>query len=122
MIHRVCYLICIRFSIFDSNVIDHIFTEQLQMLIDTNAPMFQSNSETLTPAQIGMLAAISNGETKLNSKPIVDRYTLGNQQTITRNKKRLQELDIIEMADEYFVFVDSVYELWFRQQYYRRVR
>ena len=106
----------------DSNVTDSIFTEQLQMLIDTNAPMFQSDSETLTPAQIGMLAAISNGETKLNSKPIVDRYTLGNQQTITRNKKRLQELDIIEMADERFVFVDSVYELWFRQQYYRRVR
>lgn len=92
------------------------------MLIDTNAPMFQSDSETLTPAQIGMLAANSNGETKLNSKPTVDRYTLGNQQTVTRNKKRLQELDIIEMAEEHFVFVDSVYELWFRQQYYRRVR
>ncbi len=106
----------------DASVTDNIFSEQLQMLIDTNAPMFVSDSETLTPAQIGMLAAISNGETKLNSRPVVDRYTLGNQQTITRNKKRLQELDIIELNEERFAFVDSVYELWFRQQYYRRVK
>ena len=67
-----------------------------------------------------MWAAITNGETKLNSKAVVDRYTLGNQQTITRNKRRLRELDI-EFQEDHFVFVDAVYELWFRQQYRRRV-
>lgn len=60
-------------------------------------------------------------QSSIQSPQLTD-YTLGNQQTVTRNKKRLQELDIIEMAAERYVFVDSVYELWFRQQYYRRVR
>ena len=83
--------------------------------------MFVSDSESLTPSQIGMLAAISNGETKFNSKSVVARYALGNQQTITRNKHRLRELDIVEEKDDHFVFVDAVYELWFRQQYRRRV-
>jgi hypothetical protein len=98
---------------------EQIFSEQLQMLIDTNSPMFMSDTEGLTSAQIGMLAAISNGETKLNSKAVVDRYKLSNQQTITRNKRRLCELDIVEKQGDYFVFVDAVYELWFRQQYQR---
>ena len=108
-------------SATDSVVTEDIFREQLQMLIDTNAPMFIRDSESLTPSQIGMLAAISNGETKLNSKAVIERYTLGNQQTITRNKQRLRELDIVELQAERFIFVDAVYELWFRQQYRRRV-
>ena len=108
-------------SATDSVASEQIFREQLQMLIDTNAPMFVSDTESLTPSQIGMLAAVSNGETKFNSKSVVDRYTLGNQQTITRNKHRLRELDIIEEKDGRFVFVDAVYELWFRQQYRRRL-
>ncbi len=113
-----------QFSFFvwsntDTVVTEDIFMEQLQMLIDTNAPMFMSDSENLTSAQIGMLAAISNGETKLNSKAVVERYRLSNQQTITRNKRRLCELDIVEQQDDHFAFVDAVYELWFRQQYHR---
>ena len=108
-------------SATENKVTEEIFQEQLQMLIDTNAPMFVNDSEGLTPSQIGMLAAITNGETKLNAKSVVTRYTLGNQQTITRNKQRLRELDIVEVQDDHFVFVDAVYELWFRQQYHRRL-
>lgn len=100
---------------------DELFRSQLQLLIDTNAPMFMSDSETLTPAQIGMLAAISNGEVKLNSKMVVDRYQLGNQQTITRNKQRLRDLDIVEQKGDRFVFVDAVYHLWFRKNYRHRL-
>jgi hypothetical protein len=103
-------------------VTEDIFHRQLQLLIDTNAPMFISDSERLTAAQIGMLAAISNGESKLSSKAVVSRYNLGNMQTITRNKHRLQELDIIETQDDHFAFVDTVYELWFRQQHRRLIK
>lgn len=91
------------------------------MLIDTNAPMFMSDTESLTPAQIGMLAAISNGEEKLSSSAVVERYHLGNAQTITRNKQRLQDLDLVEKEQGLFVFADAVYELWFRRQYHRHV-
>ena len=108
-------------SVTDTVVTEQILRDQVQMLIDTNAPMFVSDSETLTPSQIGMLAAVSNGETKFNAKTVVSRYTLGNQQTITRNKHRLRELEIVEEKDDRYVFVDAVYELWFRQQYRRRL-
>ena len=105
----------------DDVVTEDILNRQIQTLIDTNMPMFMNESESLSPAQIGMLAAVSNGEEKLNSQAVVRNYKLGNQQTITRNKKRLQELDIIERRGDRFVFVDAVYELWFRQQYWKQV-
>ena len=57
-------------SATETAVTDDIFREQLQMLIDTNAPMFVSDSESLTPSQIGMLAAISNGETKVSVRTL----------------------------------------------------
>lgn len=105
----------------DTEVTEDIFRRQLQLLIDTNAPMFISVSEGLTAAQIGMLAAISNGETQLSSKALIERYKLGNMQTITRNKRRLQVLDIVEQQGEKLVFVDAVYELWFRRQYHKLI-
>ena len=116
-----------QFSFFvwtatDDEATEETLSRQQQMLIDTNAPMFLSDSEGLTPSQIGMLAAISNGETRLNSSAVVSRYQLGNQQTITRNKQRLKNLDIIEQQDEAYHFVDAVYNLWFRQQYRHRIR
>ena len=118
-VQQLCFFI---WSATETIVTEELFKEQLQMLIDTNAPMFVSDSGSLTSSQIGMLAAITNGETKLNSKAVVDRYTLGNQQAITRNKQRLRDLDIIEQHDDRFYFVDAVYELWFRQQYRQRIR
>ena len=53
-----------------------------------NLTIFVSYSESLTPSQIGMLAAVCNGEYRFNAKAVVERYALGNPQTITRNKHR----------------------------------
>lgn len=108
-------------TVTDDEATEEMLKRQQQLLIDTNAPMFLSDSESLTPSQIGMLAAISNGEEHLNAKAVVNRYQLGNQQTITRNKQRLRNLDIIELKNEKFRFVDAVYNLWFRQQYRHRI-
>ena len=105
----------------DGEVTDDIFQRQFQLLLDTNAAMFMRDTESLTPAQINMLAAISNGETLLSSKAVVERYHLGNMQTITRNKQRLQDLGLVELTGGKLVFVDAVFERWFRLQYHRRI-
>jgi hypothetical protein len=46
----------------------------------------------------------------------LQRYALGNPNTINRNKKTLKLRDIIEdNAQGGYQFVDPLYELWFRQ-------
>ena len=44
-------------------------------------------------------------------------YNLGNPNTIVKNKKILQNKDVIEKQKADFVFVDPIYRLWFKEEY-----
>ncbi len=94
-----------------------IFNRQLQTLIDTNAPQFESDISGLAPSQLSMLVAIANGEQHLSSKDVVRKYELGGAQTIAKNKKTIITKDIVEYQDGHFHFVDPIFALWFKQQY-----
>ena len=100
-----------------SNTDDDIFNRQLQTLIDTNAPQFESDISGLPPSQLSMLVAIASGEQHLSSKEVVRKYELGGAQTIAKNKKSLVAKDIVELRNGSFSFVDPVFLLWFKQQY-----
>ncbi len=111
-----------QFSFFvwaatQTTVTDEGIQRQLQLLIDTNMPMFISDTENLTAAQVAMLRAVADGEFRFNAVAVVSKYGLGNAQTITRNKRILAERDFIEKHEDSFVFADPVFELWFRQYY-----
>lgn len=94
-----------------------ILKRQLRMLIDTNMPMFISDTENLTASQTAMLRAVANGESQFNSASIVNKYKLGNPQSITRNKRILVERDFVEKQADAYSFADPIFELWFREKY-----
>ena len=52
-----------------------------------------------------MLRAISNGETKLSSEDVKRRYSLGNPNTITKNKLALVKRDILDNDKGILTFV-----------------
>ncbi len=79
--------------------------------------MFQKDTENLSSTQIEMLKAIANGEQHFASRSVKQIYNLGNPNTIVKNKKVLQNKDIIEKDKENFVFVDPIYRLWFKGEY-----
>lgn len=91
--------------------------DQLQLVLDTNEDLFLTEMENLTPTQIGMLKAIASGEKHLNAKDVVERFGLGQPQSITRNKKVLTEKDLVEKRQDTFTFVDPVFELWLKREY-----
>ena len=47
---------------------------------------------------------------------IVEKYNLGNAQTITRNKRALVERGFIDKTENSYFFCDPVFELWFKQE------
>ena len=51
------------------------------------------------------------------AKDIVEKYGLGQPQSITRNKKVLVEKDLVEKHLQDFSFVDPVFELWLKREY-----
>jgi hypothetical protein len=94
-------------------VTDEIFNSQLTLLIDTNAPVFEADTDNLVPSQINMLKAIADGKMHFNAKAVNEKYELGAPQSVSRNQKMLIRKDIIEKYQDRYAFVDPVFKLWF---------
>lgn len=95
---------------------EQIVEQQLETLIDTNAPVYENDTDSLAPSQRAMLKALIMGEKHLNAHDTINRYGLGGAQTISRNKKVLIERDFIEKQGAGYRFVDPVFELWLRRE------
>ena len=93
------------------------FNYGVKQLLNINTPMFQSDSNKLTPAQLELLRAIAAGETKFSSAEVNSKYNLGNPNTLAKNKRSLQEQDIIEKnKNNTFHFVDPIFKLWIKKE------
>lgn len=113
-VQQYCFFV---WSHTEGIVSDEDIDRQLDMVIDTNAETFQNELDELVPSQIALLKAIASGETHFNAKGVVEKYRLGQSQTITRNKKTLVEKDLIEKNRDKFSFVDPLFELWLKREY-----
>ena len=81
------------------------------------SPMFLNDTESLAASQIEMLRAIKDGIQQLSSTEARAKYHLGNPTTISKNKKILQNKDVVEMQGGRLVFLDPIYRLWFSGEY-----
>mgnify|MGYP002676390249 FL=1 len=91
--------------------------KELQLVLDTNEESFLREIDELPASQIAMLKAIAAGEQHLNAKETVVRYRLGQPRTITLNKKKLIEKDIIEKNRGKLYILDPMFDLWLKREY-----
>lgn len=115
-LQQLCYFI---WSNTADEVTEEVYRRGLQQVLNINTPMFQNDTENLSSTQIELLKAVSDGAQQLTSQQTKQRYALGNPNTISKNKRTLQNKDIIERHGEQFVFVDPIYQIWFKQEYCR---
>ena len=101
----------------DNEVTEEIFGRALQRLIDTNAPMFQNDVEQLTASQKAMLQAVSHGNYQFAAEATKRIYAMGNANTIARNKRILQDKDIIEQRGKVFTLLTRFSNSGFNQEY-----
>ncbi len=113
-LQQLCYFI---WSYTATEVTEEVFELGLKQVMNINTPMFQNDTESLSSTQIEMLKAIANGEQHFSSQAVKQIYSLGNPNTIVKNKRVLQNKDIVEMQKNEFVFVDPIYQLWFKEEY-----
>ena len=115
-VQQLCFFVWTNTT---GQVTQEILQRSLTQLISTNEPMFQNDVDELTTPQVAMLKAIRDGQQQLNAAATVEKYQLGNGQTITRNKRILVERDFIEQTAGKgpSQFCDPIFELWFRQNF-----
>ncbi|MCX6328837.1 MAG: ATP-binding protein [Bacteroidia bacterium] len=89
----------------------------LNELKSANLPLYQRDAESLSPTQLNLLKAVAHGELQLTSVSVMNEFRLGTPHNVSKNKEILINLDIIEKSGNSYVFLDPVFELWFRESF-----
>jgi len=97
-----------------------ILQQAIEQVIDANLPLYQNECDALTASQLNLLVAVTNNEQQLTAVETMNRYSMGTSQNISKNKKILQNCDIIEKTKDGFTFLDPVYKRWFMRAYLKR--
>jgi len=92
--------------------------QAIGQVIDANLPLYQNECDALTASQLNLLIAIAKNEQNLTAVDTLNKYNMGTPQNVTKNKKMLQNRDIIEKTNNGFAFLDPVFKLWFMRTYF----
>ena len=104
-------------NLTDNEVNDEILQQAIEQVIDANLPLYQNECDALTASQLNLLIAIANNEQNLTAVETLNKYNTGTPQNVSKNKKMLQNRDIIEKTKDGFDFLDPVFKRWFIEMY-----
>lgn len=94
-----------------------ILEQAIEQVVDANLPLYQSECDALTASQLNLLIAIVNKERLLTAVETLNKYNVGTPQNVSKNKKMLQNRDVIEKTKDGFTFLDPVFKWWFAKEY-----
>ena len=92
-LQQCCYFV---WNATATEVTEESFCYGLKQMINTNSPMFQSDTETLAASQIEMLRAIKDGIQQLSSTEARAKYHLGNPSSVNRSVVSLIEKNLLD--------------------------
>ncbi|MCB0737386.1 MAG: ATP-binding protein [Bacteroidetes bacterium] len=98
-------------------VTQEILDECLNRIIEHNAWMYEREVEGLSRTQLNLVKAIINKEEQLSSKYTLAKYDMGTSATVTKNKKILEQNDVIIKQNQQITMVDPVFVLWMKQRF-----
>lgn len=99
----------------DEETTDLIVDEAMDLVVSTNTLHYQDICDALSNTQINLLYAILDGETKLTASNTMLKYKLGTPRNVSKNKKVLENKDLVEIHGKSISFNDPVFEYWLRQ-------
>jgi AAA+ ATPase superfamily predicted ATPase len=94
-----------------------VLHQAIEQVIDANLPLYQNECDALTASQFNFLIAVVNNEQRLTAMETINKYNMGTPQNILKNKKVLQNRDLVEKTNEGFDFLDPVFKMWFARTY-----
>jgi len=104
-------------NLTDYAVTATILQQAIEQVIDANLPLYQNECDALTASQLNLLIAVYKNEQNLTAVETLNKYDMGTPQNVSKNKKMLQNRDIIEKTEEGFTFLDPVFKRWFMSMY-----
>lgn len=100
-----------------SNADDTAFERGFIWCVDVNSEAYRNVCDSLTEFQLNLLKAIANGEQMLSSVDTIKKYRLGTSANVTKNKKVLANMDVINITQTVAEFQDPLFKVWFTENY-----
>jgi hypothetical protein len=97
-------------------VTEEIIETAMDLVVRSNALHYQDICEALSNTQLNLLFAILEGEKRLTGAATMQKYNLGTPRNVSKNKKVLEERDIVEIHGESIRFNDPIFEYWLRKR------
>jgi hypothetical protein len=101
----------------EDKVTDEILDRAVGELLSQNSLLYQREIETLTNIQVNFLKAVSRDIEQLSSAEVIREYKLNSSANVSRIKRALEKKEIIDTIHKKTVFIDPVFELWFKKYY-----
>lgn len=99
-------------SIADNEVNTDVLQQAIEQVTDANVPLYQNECDALTASQLNLLMAIADRVQNLTAVETMNRYCMGTPQNVSKNKKMLQNRDIVEKTKDGFSFLDPIFKRW----------
>ncbi len=109
---QICWLRTVKVT--NRKIID----ESFESLILQLSLLFQNITETLSTNQLNFLKAIINGEEKLSSKEVIQKYNLGTSANVSRVRHALIDKEIIDQTGGEIQILDPIYKAWLKNFYF----
>lgn len=113
--HYVQQMAHFVWSFSGKKVTPDVIDYSLEFMLNSNSAFFVKIIEELSKTQINLLKAISEGEEQLTSSRTMLNYNIGTPRNITKNRNILEGKDIIDTAGEKILFIDPLFEVWFKR-------
>lgn len=88
-----------------------------QDIIDQNTPLFEKQTESLSPYQMNFLRAVTDGiHSEFSSQEIIQKYQLGSSANVSIVKRALIKKELIEIEKREVVIPDPIMEVWLKKE------
>jgi len=98
----------------ESESTPRIIDEAMDLVVRSNALHYNNICDSLSNTQLNLVYAILAGESQLTAAQTMQKYKLGTPHNVSKNKKTLEEKDIVEIHGDSIGFNDPVFEHWLR--------
>lgn len=95
------------------------FDEAFGLLMSMHRGRFAARMADLTDFQVRLLKAVIDGEERLSSSSIVERYSLNSSANVKRLKDALTKKEVLWFDEKDIPHIqDPLFEVWLRQEYF----
>ncbi|MDR3236628.1 MAG: hypothetical protein LBT48_07920 [Prevotellaceae bacterium] len=97
---------------------DTVMRKSEEDLYDHNQRVFKMTVDTLSTSQVNYIRAVIDGIDRFSSAESLAAYKLHSSANIARVREALEKKEVLEfLKNNKPVFLDPVFELWFRRRY-----